>query len=507
MHRFFCLSVAAVIACAGGAAPAVAQPAAGVEASATPKTRLYVKTIPAGAQVMLDGEPLGPSDGLFLVPAGTAEVSVVFDGQAPQVRQVEIAEGQITRVEIRLGADRAVANAGSGAPAAAGDMVAVFSTGVILKSSRKLESPPVPITKFDASLDKPLEVELHETPLAEAARLIGQKAGLRVSLDDRALAEAGLGPALPLTVSVAGQSLASGLDIVCRHAGLGWTVAEDGLRITTAEKAAERRFVHVHEVSDLCEEHLQALIDVLRVSIAPETWDSVGGPGSIRPDRSDAGTFLVVSQTLAVQRQVRSLLECLRRLKALPPDERAPLAGDGYWSVAAAKARTALTTPCGDVEFAETPLVDALQGISAKAGVSITLDSRVLAEAGLDAGTPVTLAATTLPLAELLERVLAPLGLAFALVDDQLTVTTADQAGQIVTAAVYPVHRLIGSEKKGRSFQSLIDLVCGTVAPETWDVVGGPGGIQPIDGDVPCLIIRQTTAGHRAVDAFLQSLR
>jgi hypothetical protein len=43
--------------------------------------------------------------------------------------------------------------------------------------------------------------------------------------------------------------------------------------------------------------------------------------------------------------------------------------------------------------------------------------------------------------------------------------------------------------------------------PESWVSASGSASIQPIDGDVPCLVIRQTTAGHRAVDAFLRSLQ
>ena len=41
-----------------------------VETSPTPTTRLYVRTVPPGARVVLDGNELGMTDGLFLVPPG-----------------------------------------------------------------------------------------------------------------------------------------------------------------------------------------------------------------------------------------------------------------------------------------------------------------------------------------------------------------------------------------------------------------------------------------------------
>jgi hypothetical protein len=78
----------------------VAAPA--VESTPSPTTRLYVRTLPPGATVTVDGESLGTSDGLFLVPPGVRKVSVELDGYGPQVRQIEVRQGWISRVEIEL---------------------------------------------------------------------------------------------------------------------------------------------------------------------------------------------------------------------------------------------------------------------------------------------------------------------------------------------------------------------------------------------------------------------
>lgn len=523
-------SVITAMFCAGVAVTTHAQPVEGVEASGTATTRLYVKTIPPGAQVTLDGKPLGPSDGLFIVPAGAARVSVQFDGQGPQVQQVEIAEGRITRIEIQRGAaddlvsgviDTTIANLGGAKPMAgmAGGPMAgmgspiagypiVVAAGLGLTSSRKLETPPAPLTKFDDILEKPLDFEAHDTPLQDVARLIGEKAGLPISFDRKAFEEAGFDPETPVTASASGLSLARGLDIVCRPLDLAWTVEEDGIRITTVERSQEDLIRHIYEVSDLTEKDFQTLIMIVQ-SIEPNSWNTVGGIGSIEPDASDAGTFLVVSQPLAVQRQISGMLDCLRRLKAMPPEQRSPLASDGYWSAAepAARVRKALEAPYVDAAFNEIPLSDALRQMSKKAGVPLAVDFRACDNAGFDLDTPVTIASTTLPLARLLDRLLSPLGLTYVIADDRLTVTTKDKAAEILSVAVYPVHRLVGTSKKSRSFGSLINLIHSTVEPSTWNSVGGIGSIEPVGGDVPCLVIGQTTAGHRAVDAFLRSLR
>lgn len=71
-----------------------------VETSPVRSTRLYVRTLPPGAEVQVDGHALGRSDGLFLVPPGTHKLTAELSGFAGQLRQVEILDGRITRVEI-----------------------------------------------------------------------------------------------------------------------------------------------------------------------------------------------------------------------------------------------------------------------------------------------------------------------------------------------------------------------------------------------------------------------
>ena len=47
-----------------------AAPAPLLGAAADPPTELYIRTVPAGAKVLLDGKPLGTSPGLFEVKPG-----------------------------------------------------------------------------------------------------------------------------------------------------------------------------------------------------------------------------------------------------------------------------------------------------------------------------------------------------------------------------------------------------------------------------------------------------
>lgn len=58
-----------------------------------------------------------------------------------------------------------------------------------------------------------------------------------------------------------------------------------------------------------------SLIDLIETTVAPNSWDTVGGPGSISPFPTNLS--LVISQTQEVHEQVSDLLEQLRRMQDL----------------------------------------------------------------------------------------------------------------------------------------------------------------------------------------------
>jgi hypothetical protein len=506
-----CLAVLAAVASIATAPPSAAFAQAGfgpgggggtaagatVQTATKATTRLYVKTLPPGAQVTLDGKPLGASDGLFLVPAGTGKVSVQFDGAEPEVRQVDFVEGRITRVEVSLAGDQ---------PGGAAEEEAAPLREAPRLTSKREPVKPKPLTAIDDVLDKPLEkpLEFNEAPLRDVIAGFRQAAGIDVLVDRKALEDAGLDPDMPVTARLpAGLPLATGLEMAIRGANLTWIVRYGLLEITTRERAEERLFVRVHDVADLAEtaDGLRVLIELIESCVAADTWNTMGGPGSIRPD--DGGALLI-SQSWHVQRQVVGFLAVLRRLKATPAENRRPLGLSGYWSdqPAVVAARAALDKPVS-VDFDETPLREVAADLAKKAGVSITVDAWALEDAGLDLDLPVTFALSGKPLAVVLDRILEPVDLACEVRDEGLVVTTQEQSEQSLTVAVYPVGHLGGGD---RSVGFLAALVTSMVMEDTWDTVGGPAVVRPVDGDVPCLVVLQTTAGQCAVHEMLESL-
>ncbi len=73
-----------------------------VRSSENPPTQLYVRTIPAGAQVLLNGEPLGNSNGLYPVEPGGCRIVIDLDQYEPYEQQITIRNSRITRIELEL---------------------------------------------------------------------------------------------------------------------------------------------------------------------------------------------------------------------------------------------------------------------------------------------------------------------------------------------------------------------------------------------------------------------
>jgi hypothetical protein len=65
-------------------------------------TFLFVRTEPAGAEVLVDGKVVGASDDLFRVEPGVRTIIIKLDGHDPEDEKVTIRAGRVTRLEVIL---------------------------------------------------------------------------------------------------------------------------------------------------------------------------------------------------------------------------------------------------------------------------------------------------------------------------------------------------------------------------------------------------------------------
>lgn len=153
--------------------------------------------------------------------------------------------------------------------------------------------------------------------------------------------------------------------------------------------------------------------------------------------------------------------------------------------------------------------LDTLADYLRQQGVATRIDRPALEAVGIPADAKLNGAIQSTSAEAGLESLLEELG-ATIVIDrgGMLTITTTDIADEKLCVRVYNLTGIVrGKEPRHWDFDSVIDLTTSTVAPETWDEVGGPGGIEPYSAGQPLLVVAQTRQVQDQVTRLLATLR
>lgn len=187
------------------------------------------------------------------------------------------------------------------------------ATGVIAEAQlRNLGNEPSdkqPVRPLTASLEKQVALELTRTPLTEAVLLIGQQTGMNVVLDQRGLDEEGLSKDQPVSMVVKNISARSALRLILEPLNLAVVERDEVLLVTSRQRTEGELVVKTYPVLE--EISLDDLCELIQSTITPDSWDVMGGRGSIRS--FGQARQLVVRQTTAAHQQITELLMNLPR--------------------------------------------------------------------------------------------------------------------------------------------------------------------------------------------------
>ena len=181
--------------------------------------------------------------------------------------------------------------------------------------------------------------------------------------------------------------------------------------------------------------------------------------------------------------------------------------GDAYGSIRLGPDRDAFAAASAalaehhDLDFRETPLRDAVAAIAEKAGVRIGFDHEPLDDAAIDIdAATVSGSFKDMSLRAILREVLGDTDLDMVFRNERFVVTTADTAAEHSARFFYPV-------LAGTDVDVLVMLIERTVAPDSWDTVGGKGAIAAVPGQMGTgLVVRQTEAVHAEIAGLLAGL-
>ena len=364
--------------------------------------------------------------------------------------------------------------------------------------------------KIAEALASPTTLEFIETSLEDVVDYLKDLHRIEIQLDKKALDDVGIGAGTPITRNLKGVSLRSGLRLLLRDLDLTYVVQDEVLLITTPEQAECRLDVRLYPVSDLIRRlggrrpDFDSLVDTITSIAYPDTWDEVGGPGSIAPITVGRAHVLVIAQTADVHQRVAQLLRRLRGAAGLAPTGTPAATQE---PTAADKIERALRAPV-TLQVAKTPLADVVDQLKRQAGVEIQLDKRSLEDEAIGTDSPVSCDLRRVSLEFALDGLCRKLKLAWTILDDVILITSPEQAESRLTAEVYPVDWSVAGrylpELYGRDLDSLAEQIVDKLEPKSWEDVGGPGSIVPLSlGRRDVLVVSQTGAVHRRLARML----
>ena len=129
----------------------------------------------------------------------------------------------------------------------------------------------------------------------------------------------GLGADTPITKNIKGIPLRSALRLLLKEHGLTYVTQDDVLLITTPEDADNRLETKIYPVGDLVlplnstaetEPDFDSLIEMIKSTVKPTSWDDSGGVGTLSEFESTLS--LVISETEDVHEEIDLLFERLR---------------------------------------------------------------------------------------------------------------------------------------------------------------------------------------------------
>lgn len=184
-------------------------------------------------------------------------------------------------------------------------------------------------SKIETALRQPVTLRFVDTPLNDVMDQIAKEHSLDIILTKK-LEDAGVSLDHPVTATANNISLESFLDRMLGDLNLTLMVQSESLLVTTIEDAQspQNMNVSIYPVADLVDYFrlpaneggsvamdFDSLINIVTTTIEPDSWQDVGGPGSISGHENSR--TLVISTRRDIHQKIAGMLNTIRRAKRL----------------------------------------------------------------------------------------------------------------------------------------------------------------------------------------------
>lgn len=371
--------------------------------------------------------------------------------------------------------------------------------------------------KVQDLLRKKADFSFEEEPLTAVARFFSESLDTNVLLDRAALTDENVDGSDTVTFSATNMSYGAALDHLLRRVNLTYTLSDNLIMLTSEDKAEDTLMNRVYPIWDLAKSPISyeedvadydTVVECITSTIAPNSWDDVGGPGSIQVFKG----MIAVSNTLAVQTEVSQLLAALRKFEPMlgTAPERPLRVVELEDDVARPSVLRALSQKVR-IDIDE-PLVSAAEYIQGLVSITVLFDSSALMDENVDTSERVKLNVEDVTLDMALDLMLNDLNLAYVIDNEALLITSRDAAEETLKTRVYSYADFVESVNPAdytgarQDLDELIHSLQATIHPNSWDDVGGPAVMVPFPAR-GVVIVSQTDEAHNALQRHVDDLR
>lgn len=346
-----------------------------------------------------------------------------------------------------------------------------------------------PATLVPDVLAEKVTVKFDDSSLGELAQWLEDDRKIVTVFDGKALGAAGIPLGEPVTDRLDDAPLYLMLNRLSTL-GLSWYMEDNILRITTESAAKSRLVTDSYNITDLLDAGFKPdrLSETILLTTSGKWSDEdqpVAGGGSLRW----LGDVLFVWQTDAVHREIRGLLQALRKY-----GRRTFIYDPPQHEILRQKLNENVS-----VDFHETPLVQAIADLAAKSGADIRLDLAALRLRRIRDREPVTLTLADRKLQTVLPVLLADLDLTWVLRDGVMWITSSAHAAHEYKTAVYFVEDLCQNDNESMELQSAIE----SQTEGRWE--SGEGVIY--FARTGAMVVRQTESVLTNIETLLENYR
>lgn len=182
--------------------------------------------------------------------------------------------------------------------------------------------------RIELALGKEVSLDITDGTLRDAIRNLHETTGVNIVIDVTGIEEEGVTSQAEVTIQISGVTMRSALKVLLSPLRLDYVIEDEVLKVTSRELAKGQHVVVAYHVSDLVrfeagwEVMFDELAALIRQVIEPDSWQDVGGRGSIMGN--PATKSFVIRQSAQAHEEIRNLLDQIRKLKASLPAEEKP---------------------------------------------------------------------------------------------------------------------------------------------------------------------------------------